>query len=261
MPACANTGDPSGSCAKGGNGSVPGAPEKKVNDLHPLDHRAHGLDDAEAAVIRHFGTPGLGGAERAAHDRVAGRDRRGADDHLPRIDRQQAHLLNIQRGAVPDQPAEGASRLRAGQHGWTLGGLGRRRARALAHKRRAAAERGRAGLQHLPPAQAASLFQSTLHGVLPAAPLRGAAGRISGAPAFCDDWKPDRRSEADRSSHADLHRQSLCHYRRCDGVRHAAANGMAWPSISLLFAAGAAKRTEWRNGWTLSVISVVSSRG
>jgi hypothetical protein len=95
-------------------------------------------------------------------------------------------------------------------------------------------------------------------------PLRRCVVQLDEFPAlrqFCDDWKPDRRSEADRSSHADLHRQSLCHYRRCDGVRHAAANGMVWPSISLLFAAGAAKRTEWRNGWTLSVISVVSSRG
>ena len=174
MPACAYTGVPSRIWANGGNGLDArrvreereltvvrtalqalialaalrrARDDDAIADLDALDHRADGLDDAEAAVVRDLRAPDRVGAERAAHDRVARRHGQGADDHLPRIDRQQPHLLNVERAGVADEPAERPSGLRAGEHGWGL--------RVLCadgwhtcEKSRAAAECGRARLQN-----------------------------------------------------------------------------------------------------------------
>ena len=123
-----------------------------VADLHALDHRAHRLDDAEAAMVRDLGAADRVGAERAAHDRVARRHGRGADDDLPRIDRQQPQLLNVERAVVADESAERPARLRAGEHGRRLRVL-RADGWHASEKSRAAAERGCSRLQNTPARQ------------------------------------------------------------------------------------------------------------
>ena len=117
-----------------------------IADLHALDHRADGLDDPESAVVRDLGASDGVGRERAANDRVAGGDCRGSDDDLARIDRQQAHLLDVERVAVPDESAEGAAGLCAGQHSRRLRLLCLE-AGCAGQERSTAAERGRARFQ------------------------------------------------------------------------------------------------------------------
>ena len=137
-----------------------------IADLDTLHHRADGLDDAEATVVRHLRSCNRVGAERAAHDRVAGRDSQGADHHLPRVDRQQPHLLNVECAGVADEAAERPTRLRARHDGRCLGGLGVQNGRAL-QEARACAERRRACLQHMPACQAAFVARPDIHIVLP----------------------------------------------------------------------------------------------
>jgi hypothetical protein len=87
-------------------------------------------------VVGHFSASNGIGAERAAHDRVARRDRLRADDDLPRIDRQETKLLHVDGRRVANEPAERAAGLRAGAH-----------ARRLRLQHRTTAKRGGARLQ------------------------------------------------------------------------------------------------------------------
>ena len=139
--------------------------EDAIADLHALDHRANCLDDAEAAMIGDLCALNRVGTEGAAHDRVARRNGGGADDDLPRIGGQQSHLLNVERAVVAHQPAERASRLRVGEHGWGLRIL-RVDGWHASEKSRAAAERGCSRLQDTPARQTPFAVRLGSHAVL-----------------------------------------------------------------------------------------------
>ena len=86
-----------------------------VADLYALDHGTHGLDDAKAAMIGNLRSADGVGPERTAHNGVTGRDGLGTDHHLAWIDRQETHLLNIERVGMADEAPERPSRLGSGR--------------------------------------------------------------------------------------------------------------------------------------------------
>ena len=91
-----------------------------ISNLHSFDHRPDSLDHTEAAVVRDLRAFDRSGAERTTYDGVAGSHSGRADNDLSRVDRPQAHLLNIKRAVVANQPAECPPCLCAGEYRWRL---------------------------------------------------------------------------------------------------------------------------------------------